>query len=176
MNAPEVDLRRLGPGDAEVFLAAAARSASFHLPWVSPPRTRLEFEEYATGANQECLRYGVWSVEGELVGVVNINAIIRGAFQNGSLGFYAFAGRQGRGFMSAALRRLLYIAFAESDLHRLEANIQPNNVTSRRLVERLGFRSEGLGRRLLMVAGRWMDHERFALTAEEWILDQARPM
>jgi ribosomal-protein-alanine N-acetyltransferase len=103
-----------------------------------------------------------------LVGVVNINAIIRGAFQNGSLGFYAFEGYQRRGLMSAGLRRVIDFAFTKAALHRLEANIQPDNEVSRRLIARLGFRSEGVARRLLRVNGQWRDHERFALTVEEW--------
>ncbi len=84
------------------------------------------------------MKFGVWSVDEQLAGVVNVNAIIRGAFQNGSLGFYVFEGFQRRGYMSAALRQCIRLAFLEHGLHRLEANIQPGNDASRSLVARLG--------------------------------------
>jgi ribosomal-protein-alanine N-acetyltransferase len=167
-NPTEVELHRLTLKDAEVFLLAARRSDSLHHPWISAPSTRSDFEAYVVGANQECFRFGVWLHTGGLVGVVNINAIIRGAFQNGSLGFYAFEGYQRRGLMSAGLRRVIDFAFMEAGLHRLEANIQPDNEVSRQLIARLGFRSEGVACRLLKVNGEWRDHERFALTVEEW--------
>jgi [ribosomal protein S5]-alanine N-acetyltransferase len=165
---PPVQLRLLTPDHAQHFVEAAARSADFHAPWVSPPGTLEEFKDYVAATSQERLKFGVWSADEQLTGVVNINAIIRGAFQNGSLGFYSFEGFQRRGYMSAGLRSCIRLAFSEHGLHRLEANIQPRNETSRRLVTRLGFRSEGIGRGLLLVDGSWRDHERFALTVQDW--------
>jgi ribosomal-protein-alanine N-acetyltransferase len=70
--------------------------------------------------------------------------------------------------MCAGLGAVLRRAFGELRLHRVEANIQPENRDSIRLAERLGFRKEGLSPRYLKVGGRWRDHERWALLAEEW--------
>jgi [ribosomal protein S5]-alanine N-acetyltransferase len=72
------------------------------------------------------------------------------------------------GYMAQGLRAVVSHAFRRLRLHRLEANIQPENEASRRLIQRLGFRQEGLSPRYLKVAGRWRDHERWALTTEEW--------
>lgn len=69
--------------------------------------------------------------------------------------------------MSSALRLVIDVAFTEAGLHRPEANTQPDNEASRRLMMRLGFRSEGIARRLLRVNDEWHDHERIALTVEE---------
>jgi RimJ/RimL family protein N-acetyltransferase len=104
----------------------------------------------------------------ELAGVININEIVRGAFCSGYLGYYAFVPHHGCGYMTQGLRAVVSHAFRRLRLHRLEANIQPDNEASRRLIQRLGFRQEGLSPRYLKVAGRWRDHERWALTAEEW--------
>jgi RimJ/RimL family protein N-acetyltransferase len=66
------------------------------------------------------------------------------------------------------LQAVLTDVFRVHQLHRLEANIQPDNETSRHLARALGFRFEGFSPRYLKVAGRWRDHERWALTADEW--------
>jgi ribosomal-protein-alanine N-acetyltransferase len=106
--------------------------------------------------------------EGDLAGVINISEIVRGAFNSGYLGHYAFVPHAKRGHMRHGLQAVLQKAFRLHRLHRLEANIQPGNTASRRLVRRLGFRREGYSRRYLEVLGRWRDHERWAITAEEW--------
>jgi [ribosomal protein S5]-alanine N-acetyltransferase len=70
--------------------------------------------------------------------------------------------------MTKGLGEVLINAFRSLRLHRLEANIQPGNVKSRKLVQRLGFKLEGYSPRYLKIAGKWRDHERWALTREDW--------
>jgi ribosomal-protein-alanine N-acetyltransferase len=70
--------------------------------------------------------------------------------------------------MTEGLTLALRWVFGSLHLHRLEANIQPGNEASRALVQRLGYRCEGLSPRYLKIAGRWRDHERWALTVEDW--------
>ena len=70
--------------------------------------------------------------------------------------------------MKKGLVAVLKEAFRRHRLHRLEANIQPDNDASRRLVQRCGFHLEGFSPRYLKIAGRWRDHERWAITAEDW--------
>jgi ribosomal-protein-alanine N-acetyltransferase len=104
----------------------------------------------------------------QLAGVININNIIRGHFHSASLGYYAFAGHEGRGRMRAALELVLLYVFNRLRLHRLEANIQPGNIASIALAKGAGFVYEGYSKRFLKIAGRWRDHERWALLREDF--------
>ena len=103
------------------------------------------------------------------VGVLNFSNIVRGLFQSAYLGYYAFAplagpGLHDRGDGARARPRLP----ASSKLHRVEANVQPTNRRSIALVARVGFAREGYSRRYIRIAGRWRDHVRYAMLAEDW--------
>lgn len=151
------------------FLAAVVRSRKLHGHWASPPRTTEAFDETLKRLRSKShIGHWVCTESGELAGVINISEIVRGSFCSGYLGYYAFVPHNGRGYMKRGLCAVLSEAFGRHRLHRLEANIQPDNEASRCLVQRLGFRLEGFSRRYLKVAGRWRDHERWAITAEEW--------
>ena len=113
-------------------------------------------------------RFVVLRESGDLVGVINVSEIVRGPFRSAYLGYYAFVPHAGRGYMTEGLTLALRWVFRGLRLHRVEANIQPGNQASRALVRGLGFRREGFSRRYLKVAGRWRDHERWALVAEDW--------
>jgi [ribosomal protein S5]-alanine N-acetyltransferase len=89
-------------------------------------------------------------------------------FQNTYLGYYVDADYAGQGLMLEGLRLAIDHAFHKLDLHRIEANIQPENIPSINLVRRLGFTKEGFSRRYLKINERWCDHERWALTSEDW--------
>jgi ribosomal-protein-alanine N-acetyltransferase len=107
-------------------------------------------------------------VDGAVLGVVNLNEIVRGAFDSAYLGYYGFSPHTGQGYMTEGLRLVLRHAFRRLGLHRLEANIQPGNRASRALVRRLGFRREGFSPRYLKIGGPWRDHERWAIVREAW--------
>jgi ribosomal-protein-alanine N-acetyltransferase len=151
------------------FLAAVKRSEALHAAWVAPPRTEKEYAEYLHRIHRSThVGFLLCNQAGDLVGVANLGEIVRASFQSAYLGYYAFEPHQGRGYLSAGLRMVLAQAFGEQQLHRIEANIQPSNERSLQLVRKLGFRREGLSLRYLKIAGRWRDHERWALTCEEW--------
>jgi ribosomal-protein-alanine N-acetyltransferase len=107
-----------------------------------------------------CLRDG-----GAIAGVVNVNSIIRGRFQSASIAYAAFAPTAGKGYMSEGLALVVRYAFEGLRLHRLEAQIQPENRASIALVRRTGFRQEGISPDLLFIDGAWRDHERWAITS-----------
>ena len=93
---------------------------------------------------------------------------MRGAFLSAYLGYYAFAPHAGRGYMTEALVLLLDAAYRDVGLHRVEVNVQPTNARSLALVERIGFAREGYSRRYVRIGGRWRDHVRYAMVAEDW--------
>jgi ribosomal-protein-alanine N-acetyltransferase len=151
------------------FLSAVARSRKLHGKRVSPPQTKRNFYEYLKRFKlPRNVGYWVVTETGELAGVINISEIVRGSFQSAYLGYYGFAPYDGHGYMTEGVRAVVDKAFRSLRLHRLEANIQPNNERSRNLVQRLGFKLEGYSPRYLKIAGKWRDHERWALTLENW--------
>ena len=88
---------------------------------------------------------------------------MRGSFLSASLGYYVGAPFVGLGYMTAGLNLVCKHAFERMGLHRLEANIQPDNVRSLQLVRRCGFTHEGLSEKFLYIAGEWRDHERWSI-------------
>lgn len=152
------------------FLAAVKRSTRLHRPWVTPPATIRAFDEYIARLRNGGTHLGYWVItkDDELAGVINISEIVRGGFCSGYLGYYAFCPHDGQGYMSQGLRAVIVDAFGKHRLHRVEANVQPDNLASRALVERVGFRLEGFSPKYLKIAGKWRDHERWAMTKEDW--------
>jgi ribosomal-protein-alanine N-acetyltransferase len=151
------------------FLAAVERSRKLHRPWAYPPATREAFDAFIHRLKEKTrLGYWVCTEQGDLAGAINIGEIVRGNFCSAYLGYYAFAPHDRRGYMKQGLRAVFSDVFTWHKLHRLEANIQPGNIASRELVRNLGFRLEGFSPRYLKIGGRWRDHERWAITAEEW--------
>jgi [ribosomal protein S5]-alanine N-acetyltransferase len=137
---------------------------------VSPPLSTADFRAYVNRNGREDFR-GFLICRNDtraIAGVVNISQIFRGAFQCAYLGFYAMEGHQAQGLMREGLAMTLGVAFRELKLHRLEANIQPSNVRSADLVKSLGFRLEGFSPRYLKIAGRWRDHDRWAILREQF--------
>lgn len=166
----DIVLTHPSPADADEFIAAAIDSKSLHGSWLSAPDTAERFTAFLNRAAREdqasyLIRHAAC---GGLVGYVNINNIDRAALRSGYLGYGAFRSHTGRGLMTAGLAAVVSDAFTSLGLHRLEANIQPDNSASLNLVKRLGFQREGFSPRYLLIDGQWRDHERWAVLAEDW--------
>ena len=165
-----VAIRPVSAMDGSELIAANLASIQVHEPWVYPCRDVVAFQAYlARSDGERSLGFIAREREsGRIVGVVNLNEIVRGLFQSAYLGYYGMAGWQGRGLMSEAVGLVVAHAFDGLGLHRIEANIQPGNISSRALAKRLGFRQEGYSPRYLRIGGEWRDHERWAILSEEW--------
>jgi ribosomal-protein-alanine N-acetyltransferase len=106
-------------------------------------------------------------VDGQLAGQITVSNIVRGAFNSGSVGYWVDQRVAGRGVMPTALALVVDHCFGVVGMHRLEANIRPENVASRRVVDKLGFRAEGLQERMLAIDGAYRDHLGYAVTTED---------
>jgi len=173
----DVWLSRPSRDDADEFIEAVRSSSSLQEPWVFPADTAERFAAYLeNAARADRVSYLIRHAEcGGLVGFANISNIVRGALQSGYLGYGAFVSHAGRGLMTAGLRAVLEAAFTNLGLHRVEANIQPDNSRSLAIARRLGFRREGFSPRYLYIDGEWRDHERWALLAEDWASSETAP-
>jgi [ribosomal protein S5]-alanine N-acetyltransferase len=170
MGRPRVYLRAPQQADAEEFVGAMLASRALHRPWAFPPTTREAFAEYIERLEDPTfVGFLICRRDNRaIVGHANLSQIFYGPLRSAYLGYNAVAAHAGRGYMTEGLLLVLRRAFGVLALHRVEANIQPGNVRSRALIERCGFSREGYSRRYLRIGGRWRDHERWALLAEDF--------
>jgi ribosomal-protein-alanine N-acetyltransferase len=160
-----VQLRPLVATDQHDFLQAARKSRALHAPWIHVPTTPLQFLDYVEEMNTEDDQaFLVCRQDTQaMVGVVELRDIYYGDFQNSYLLYYAFEGQLQQGFMKQAVMQTIQHAFKKLKLHRLEANIQPDNHASIALIRSCGFTREGYSPKFLKKGGQWRDHERWAL-------------
>jgi [ribosomal protein S5]-alanine N-acetyltransferase len=177
----DVEVRLLTEDDAPALARLLADNREHLAPW-----DPLRPEEYATEEYQRAdavrtlERYrqagvlpGVVLLDGEPVGRVNVNNVVRGAFQSGDLGYWVAGHATGRGVATAAVAAVVRLAFGELGLHRLQAGTLVHNAASQRVLERNGFRRFGLAPRYLRIAGRWQDHVLFQLVDDAWVAREA---
>ena len=164
-----VCLRLPTAADAKEVTATVRASRHLHRPWVYPTDTKTAFDGYIRRTKERDY-VGLLicrSSDDRIIGMANLSQIFRGNLQGAYLGFWASAEFAGQGYMTEGLRLVLRYAFKRLRLHRLEANVQPENQKSKALIKRSGFRYEGFSPRYLKVGGKWCDHERWAILSEE---------
>jgi ribosomal-protein-alanine N-acetyltransferase len=155
--------------DCDEFIALMHASQEFHRPWTDFPKTRERYYGYVR-SRQTPTDDGFLVCErqsNQIVGLINLNCIVRGFFQSAYLGYGVGAQFARRGYMTEGINLVATYAFREMNLHRLESNIQPENLASIAVIRRCGFRKEGFSPKYLQVLGQWRDHERWALLADE---------
>ena len=173
-------LRPLTPGDFLEFQEVRRRNVDWLLKWEPrrPPgapdvignrsafaarcRARERERQLGTGYG-----FGIF-VDGHFGGEINLNGVQRGPFQSAYVGYWIDERCAGHGYVPEALVTLARHSFEDLGLHRLQVAIIPRNSASRRVVEKLELREEGVAVRYLEINGTWEDHVRYAITAEEW--------
>lgn len=165
-----VFLRAPEASDRDEFVALMRASRSFHRPWATAPTDDDRFATYLVDSRRPdfeamlCCRYNDLAI----IGFFNLSQISRGSLQSAYLGYAVGKPYAGQGYMREGLQLVLEHAFLNLGLHRVEANIQPGNRASIALARGAGFRREGFSPRYLKIGGRWRDHERWAILADEW--------
>jgi ribosomal-protein-alanine N-acetyltransferase len=179
LTGRRVRLRTLSEDDYAEWLEVRGRCRDWLVPWEprpdgSPttPEDRSSFVARCAARERERQMgtgygFGIL-VEGRLAGEITLSSIQRGPFQNAFVGYWVDQARAGQGLAPEATVAVLRFAFEELALHRIEVAIVPRNRASRRVVEKLELREEGVALRYLEIDGRWEDHVRYAITSEEW--------
>jgi ribosomal-protein-alanine N-acetyltransferase len=164
-----VAIRMPGAADCREFMTLAQASREFLRPWIDPPATDEQFDAYLKRLDSpaDCPLLVCERRSGRIAGAINISCIVRGHFQSAFLGFWIGQPFARRGYMSEALPLVVRYAFDDLKLHRLEANIQPENAPSLALVRKCGFAKEGFSPKYLKVFGEWRDHERWAIVESQ---------
>jgi ribosomal-protein-alanine N-acetyltransferase len=165
-----VYLRSPGRSDRREFTNLMRASREFHAPWASAPTDDERFAAYLADARRPDFEALLLcrTEDDAILGFFNLSQIVRRRLQSAYLGYAVGEPYAGHGYMREGIELVLRHAFVNLRLHRIEANIQPGNARSLALAEGAGFRREGFSPRYLKIAGRWRDHERWAILVEDW--------
>ena len=169
-----VSIRGIKPRDAKKLEEELMRNRSWLRQWeATAPQTFVSFDTKA-GIKNLLAHARVGSglpfaieYDGELVGQLNVSGIVYGSLSSAQLGYWVAERIAGQGVTPTAVALATDYCLQNLGLHRMEICIRPENASSLRIVEKLGFRYEGLRRRYIHINGDWRDHFAFALTQEE---------
>jgi len=170
-----VEIRLVAVEDTAEITALVTSNQEFLAPW-EPVRSA----DYASEATQRQLiedalaRHAIGSAvplviteAGSIVGRINLNDIVRGAFQSAHLGYWVSQDHNGRGVATAAVGAAVELAFGHYALHRVQAGTLLHNRGSRRVLQRNGFTEIGRAPRYLKIAGEWQDHLLFQRISDQ---------
>jgi [ribosomal protein S5]-alanine N-acetyltransferase len=171
-----VALRPLRLRDRPAWQEVRSRNAAWLRPWdaTSPDPANEPVPSFPTMVRHLTgeARAGrvlpfVVTYEGKFVGQLTVGGIAWGSLRGAHIGYWVDRAYAGRGVIPSAVALACDHCWFGLGLHRIEVNIRPENVASRRVVEKLGFREEGLRPRYLHIDGDWRDHLVYVLNAED---------
>ena len=177
MTGERVFLRSPERGDYENWASLRSRSRRFLVPWepswpadaLSRASFRARIARYAEDwRTDQAYNLFIFTHDETLIGGVGLSNMRRGVSETASLGYWIGEPFARQRHMTAALPLVLAFAFERLRLHRVEAACLPNNIPSRSLLVRAGFRQEGYARQYLCIDGKWQDHLLFAILHEDW--------
>jgi ribosomal-protein-alanine N-acetyltransferase len=179
LHEGDTAIRPMEASDLPALVEARIRNREFLTEW--EPTRDESFYSPAGQARELALDDAAWrtatafpfaildAADGDrLIGRVALANVVRGVWQNATLGYWVSADAGSRGHATTAVRLVLRFAFEVAGLHRVQPAIMPRNVRSRRVVEKCGFRHEGVALNYLKINGVWEDHDLYAMTVEDW--------
>jgi ribosomal-protein-alanine N-acetyltransferase len=177
LDGEQVAIRAFALADVDELVRLRVRNRAFNTPF-EPRRSEGFFTP--AGQRAEIVRdRDEWAADrmyafaildrdtDRIHGRVGLANIVRGAWDNATIGYFVDEAVNGRGFATEAVGLALRFAFGPGRLHRVQAAVMPHNLRSARVLAKNGFRREGFAPRYLRLAGSWRDHDLFAITAEE---------
>lgn len=174
MQHGAVGVRIVERRDAKLLQRLLDQDRDWLVPWEATfpgSRRRLEARWLVKGLLQqfraETTLPFVIEYQGQVVGQLNVANILHGSVSSGTIGYWVSKSIAGRGVTPTAVAMVADYFFQTLGMHRIEIDIRPENVASLRVVEKLGFRQEGVKQRFIHIDGAWRDHVVFALTNEE---------
>ncbi|WP_423798146.1 GNAT family N-acetyltransferase [Neobacillus sp. SAB-20_R2A] len=177
MRNNKVYLRYLEEGDVEQLLELRSRNRDFFRSFEPiKPDSHYTFEGQlkeiclfkSDVENDKTYTYGIFLETSEqLIGRITLSGIVRGPFQNANLGYYLDKDHNGTGYTSEAVSLIIKIAFEDLNLHRIQAAVMQKNIASIRVLEKNGFRKEGLAINYLNINGSWENHLIYAITNDD---------
>jgi ribosomal-protein-alanine N-acetyltransferase len=188
LTGRRVTLRSLAAGDFPAWQEVRRRNVDWLTPWEPARNPNLpDVVESAEAFAMRCsardrerqlgtgFGFGIFVPDppagrraNRFCGEINLSSVQRGPFQSAYVGYWIDRDRAGHGYMPEAVVLTARFAFEQVHLHRIQISIIPRNLRSRRVVEKLKLRDEGIAQRYLEINGMWEDHIRYALTVEEW--------
>lgn len=164
--------------DADDLLRLRLRNKAQHQPFeplreedyfTLPSQQQLIRQRIEESLQDRAYMFGIYMLDGQLIGQITLSNIVRGAGQYADIGYFIDYEVQGRGYTSAAVGLILEYAFRTLALHRVQACILLHNDRSRRVLEKNGFQAEGTARRFLKINGQWQDHRTYGLLVDDYL-------
>ena len=177
VDGERVAIRAFGPADVEELCELRTRNRDFLAPWeplrtptfhtVAGQRAEIERDRHEWAADRTYAFAIVEGTSGAMVGRIALANVVRGAWENATMGYFVDEASGRRGIATEAVGLMLRFAFGPCRLHRVQAAVMPHNAASKRVLVKNGFRHEGFSPNYLRLAGSWRDHDLYALTLED---------
>lgn len=177
-----ITMRPLAASDFRTWSEVRTRNADWLTVWEplrqsaipDPTTDRSAFTSRCVQRDRDrvngvAYQFGLF-IDQQVAGEVNLNNVVRGAMQSGTIGYWIDQRHAGQAYTAEGVGLLMQFAFEQLGLHRVEICIVPRNTNSRRVMEKLDIRNEGVALRYLEINGVWEDHIRYAMTVEEWTI------
>lgn len=180
LHGRRIMLRPLTPHDFPTWTAVRRANEDWLVPWeprrppsqLDPTLNRDAFVARCAARDRDAaagVAYGFGLfVDDDLAGEINLNSVQRGAMQSATVGYWIDQAQAGQAYVAEGVVVVAQFAFEHLELHRIEICIVPRNHNSRRVMEKLRVREEGVAERFLEINGVWGDHVRYGFTVEEW--------